>query len=260
MTKMFVDGAPIFFDGGVVTPEIMEPYKDEAKEILICDTVEEIDDYAFMDCHSLTRVSIPDSVTKIGHNAFYRCHSLEKVEIPNSVKGIRASTFCFCKSLKEVSLPRFLEEIDSYAFAGCLSLKSITIPGTVRIIGSNAFYCTREIEIKFESEESLNQCNCNSFLGSIEKTFAVSVGKNTYPMFTYRIDDDKISNYRDLGILIITGYTDYHKGKVYAGYQYENEIDPDCKVLAYWYVDADSVVYDDTLEGLKKRLEKAGIR
>lgn len=260
MAEIFVDALPVSFDGGVITPEIMRPYQGKVEEIVIGDSVEEISDYAFMDCSSLARVVIPDSVKKIGTNAFYRCRSLEKVEIPDSVKRIRFSTFYFCDSLKEVSLPRFLEGIDSYAFSHCLSLKNITIPGTVRSIGLNAFSNFREIEIQFESEESLNQCNYESFFGSMGRTLTVSVGGNTYPMFVYSKNNDKLLNEYDFGIMIVTGYTDYHKGKIYAGYQYENEIDPDFKTLAYCYFDADGIVYDDTLEGLKTRLEKVGIR
>lgn len=262
MAEIFVDALPVSFDGGVITPEIMKPYREKVEEIVIGDSVEEISDYTFADCYSLARVVIPDSVTKIGTNAFYRCRSLEKVEIPDSVKRIRFATFYHCDSLKEVSLPRFLEGIDSYAFSYCLSLKSITIPGTVREIGSNAFRNSNscEIEIQFESEESLNQCNYLSFLGSMGQTLTVSVGENTYPMFIYNDNNDELLNQYNLSIMIVTGYTDYHKGKIYAGYQYKNEIDPDFKTLVYCFFDADDIVYDDTLEGLKTRLEKAGIR
>lgn len=260
MAKIFVDALPVSFNGEIVTPEIVHPYKETAQEIVIGDSVNEISDYTFMDCHSLRRVVIPNSVMEIGSHAFYGCRLLEKIEVPDSVKRIHTSTFFSCESLKKVYLSRSLEEIHNYAFAHCLSLESITIPETVKRIGFNAFLGTREIKIQFENEKSLNQCNYESFWGSLGQTLTVSAGENTYSMFTYNNNNDKLLNFYGLKTMIITGYTDYHKGRVYTGYRYENEINPDCKKPANCYFDADGVVYDDTLEGLKTRLEKADIR
>ena len=51
-------------------------------------TVTTIGASAFIDCTSLTNVTIPNSVTSIGEYAFYDCTSLTSVTIPNSVTSI----------------------------------------------------------------------------------------------------------------------------------------------------------------------------
>lgn len=80
----FVDGDleyTVLKDG---TLEIRGFAGDETREIIIPETVRGkkvtgIGDAAFMDCTSLTSVTIPDSVTKIGGYAFSGCTSLETV-------------------------------------------------------------------------------------------------------------------------------------------------------------------------------------
>ena len=44
--------------------------------------------WAFMDCSSLTSITIPNSVTSIGREAFYGCSGLTSITIPNSVTSI----------------------------------------------------------------------------------------------------------------------------------------------------------------------------
>ena len=77
-------------------------------------------DEAFLNCSSLTSITIPNSVTIIGEEAFRDCSSLTYLIIPESVTSI-----------------------GERAFINCDYLSSITIPDSVTNIGYNAFYSTR---------------------------------------------------------------------------------------------------------------------
>ena len=114
-----------------------------------------IDDYAFSDCESLTLITIPDSVTSIGYAAFSNCDSLESITIP-FVGGNKENTGMSCfgyifgafeyvdnrhsvpESLKSVVITGG-ETIGENAFRGCNFLTSITIPDSVVSIGGGAF-------------------------------------------------------------------------------------------------------------------------
>ena len=113
---------------------------------------------AFLDCTSLTSVTIPNSVTSIGYDAFLNC-PLEKVEINtrtidswfrghtsikeiiigNSVTSIGNDAFYNCDGLTSVTIPNSVTSIGDYAFYGCDGLTSITIGNSVTSIGYYAF-------------------------------------------------------------------------------------------------------------------------
>ena len=46
------------------------------EEIIIPESVTNIGEYAFRNCHSLTSIIIPDSVKEINYNAFLWCYEL----------------------------------------------------------------------------------------------------------------------------------------------------------------------------------------
>jgi hypothetical protein len=137
-----------------------------------------IGDEAFLNCASLTSVTISNGVTSIGKSAFYNCTSLTSVIIPNSVTNIGDEAFVYCTSLLAISvdssnsvysslggvlfnnsettliqfpggkagdyaIPDSVTNIARYAFVDCTSLTSVTIPPSVNSIGDDQFlYCT----------------------------------------------------------------------------------------------------------------------
>lgn len=112
--------------------------KDKLKTVVIT-SGDNIDDFEFYECDSLTSVVIGNSVTTIGTSAFYSCDSLTSVTIGNSVKTIGWSAFSSCTSLTSVEIPDSVTEIDREAFRDCSSLTSIVIPDSVSSIGEGAF-------------------------------------------------------------------------------------------------------------------------
>ena len=90
-------------------------------------------------------VVIPNSVTEIDSYAFKGCTSLTSVVIPNSVTRISGSAFEGCTGLTSVTIPNTLKRIANNAFKGCTSLTSVTIPNSEITIEEDAFPQTTKI-------------------------------------------------------------------------------------------------------------------
>ena len=137
--------------------------------------VTSIGDFVFLNCTSLTNVTIPSSVTTIGETAFGDCTNLTSVMIPNSVTNIGDNAFVDCDSLMAINvdisnpayssvaevlfdknqttlieypgglggsynIPNSVTSIGDWAFSDCSALTSITIPNSVTSIGFSAFF------------------------------------------------------------------------------------------------------------------------
>lgn len=107
--------------------------------VVIPDSVEKIDEYAFYLCKKVTSITIPDSVVEIGRNAFAYCESLTEIELPDSIEEIPVASFAYCTKLKSISLPNNLTTIGNTAFASCTSLESIAIPEGLALIDNYVF-------------------------------------------------------------------------------------------------------------------------
>ncbi len=104
--------------------------------------VEEINDYALLNCVSLTSVTIGDSVKNVGKSTFSGCSTLTSVIIGNSVKSIGEYAFSGCSSLTSVSISNSVTFIEQFSFAYCENLKSVTFGSNSRLyaIEYAAFY------------------------------------------------------------------------------------------------------------------------
>ena len=107
--------------------------------ITIPNSVTSIGNWAFRDCSGLTSITIPNSVTSIGEQAFAGCSALPSITIPNSVTSIEYGAFYGCSGLPSITIPNSVTSIGDYAFDGCSGLTSITIPNSVTSIGNYAF-------------------------------------------------------------------------------------------------------------------------
>ncbi|MGN0638894.1 MAG: leucine-rich repeat domain-containing protein [Huintestinicola sp.] len=95
------------------------------------------------------------AVTSIGSSAFMNCISLTGITIPDSVTSIGSYTFRGCTSLTGITIPDSVTSIGSYTFRGCTSLTSITIPDSVESIGNGAFYkCTNLASIEVDGNNT----------------------------------------------------------------------------------------------------------
>ena len=110
--------------------------------VTIPGSVTSIGDHAFSLCEGLTSVTIPDGVTSIGDYAFWNCSGLTSVTIPGSVTSIGKSAFSECRSLTSVDILDGVTSIGDFAFTACDGLTSVAIPDSVTSIGDFAFFRT----------------------------------------------------------------------------------------------------------------------
>lgn len=151
-----------------------------------------IKQYTFLDCVSLTSVSIPNSITSIGASAFENCIGLTSIEIPNSVQIIEKSTFEGCTGLTSVIIPNSISTIKDYAFRNCSELKEIVIPESVESIGVGVFDgCTNLENIYFHSNPTIgtgaipSTATCHLMLDDENATNFNVANANTYTDASY---------------------------------------------------------------------------
>ena len=162
--------------------------------------VTRIGDMAFLNCDSLTSITIPNSVTTIDWYAFLDCDILIGITIPSSVTSIAYTAFSDCNSLTNITVDvnnKYYKDIDGnlytkdgktliqyangkedtsfiiptgvtsigyYAFLDCDNLTSITIPSSVTSIGNDAFYhCDSLTTVIFEENSQLTTIGSSAF-------------------------------------------------------------------------------------------------
>lgn len=100
---------------------------------------EAIGDFAFINCDSLSTITLPASITTIGRAAFYGCDTLKSAVLPEGITAIPGQMFYSCNNLQSVTIPQSVKEIGYEAFSYCPKLASITLPTGVATLGDNCF-------------------------------------------------------------------------------------------------------------------------
>ena len=130
MADQAVDAGDVFFYTGGRAPQ-------HVVNVIIDESVKEIDDEAFFNNRNLRSVEFHDGVERIGEWAFCGCPLLSQIKLPG-VRLIIAGAFLSCTGLEDVEFGDRLETIGFQAFFNCISLRSITIP-YITSIGKWAF-------------------------------------------------------------------------------------------------------------------------
>ena len=109
---------------------------------------------AFLNCTSLTGISIPNGVSSIGNGAFYNCNSLTSINIPTSVSSIETGVFADCSSLISIIIPDNVTSIQEYAFQSCTSLTRIIFEGDAPTFGTDVFLYSDSVTVYYDSNYS----------------------------------------------------------------------------------------------------------
>lgn len=73
--------------------------------------IQNVMNYAFYNCDSLTNIVIPNGVKSVGGYAFANCEKLAKVVLPDSIKNIDGRAFTDDHNLKRVTLKALIPPV-----------------------------------------------------------------------------------------------------------------------------------------------------
>lgn len=90
----------------VIEDGVLTKYNGPGGDVVIPDSVTEIDSFAFQDCAEMTSVVIPDSVSVIREDAFYNCTGLTELDLPDCAVEVEKGAFSTCTSLETASVPQ----------------------------------------------------------------------------------------------------------------------------------------------------------
>ena len=134
-----IDSDSFEFDGEAV-------YTNDKKRLVYCmsqetsftipEGVEIIGEMAFRGKKALKNVIIANSVKEIEHDAFYDCDELDNIYVPAGVKVVRSYAFAECDKLKKVTFAGTPEKVGRHTFEDCDQLHDIIVPA-----GSSKFFC-----------------------------------------------------------------------------------------------------------------------
>lgn len=98
-----------------------------------------LDDWAFAQCTSLEKVTLPADLREVGEACFYHCTALTAIEIPAGVKTVGKAAFKACGGLTNLTVPANVLEIGDRAFQYCIGLEEVNFEQGVSRIGERAF-------------------------------------------------------------------------------------------------------------------------
>ena len=103
------------------TDTCIMPY---VKELVICNGITSIGNYAFCGASSLEKLSIANTVTNIGDFAFLYDINLENVKLPNKIESIGYNAFRETK-IQNITIPNSVKKLSGAIFANCGNLARI---------------------------------------------------------------------------------------------------------------------------------------
>ncbi|MBQ5958353.1 MAG: leucine-rich repeat domain-containing protein [Bacteroidales bacterium] len=110
--------------------------------LTIGDNVERIPNNMFLKSSFTGPLTIPDSVTEIGEFAFYDCHGFTgPLTLSNTLTKIEMAAFAYCNFTGPLTIPNSVTIIEDKAFYGTAGFTGmLTIGSSVGEIGYQAFY------------------------------------------------------------------------------------------------------------------------
>ena len=121
------------------TAIVQYPRAKKGEEYVFLDSINKVNNYAFVYCGNLKRIIVNDEVTEIGTDAFSYCNNLTEIKLSKKINIISKNAFYNCISLESIDIPDGVSEIGMSCFGKCEKLKSIVLPESITSLGSNLF-------------------------------------------------------------------------------------------------------------------------
>lgn len=126
-----IDSDSFEFDGDAV-------YTADKKRLVYCmsqaesfhipEGVTTIGEMAFRGKKQLKNIIIANSVKEIEHDAFYDCDELDNVYVPAGVKEVKSYAFAECDKLKKITFAGVPAKLSRHTFDDCDLLHDIIVP------------------------------------------------------------------------------------------------------------------------------------
>lgn len=97
-------------------------------DLVIPDSVKQINDYAFRNCYSLRSIKVGSRVKHIGKSAFEKCINLESFTTGPEVECIGEKAFNECTNLTSVTITENVKTVGESAFKDCDKLSYVSTP------------------------------------------------------------------------------------------------------------------------------------
>lgn len=115
----------------------------------------QISDYMFYGCSTLTNLTLPQNSTAIGAHAFDGCINLSNISMSERIQTIGENAFNGNISLTRISIPDQTTSIGNYAFQGCSGLTTLILSSSVKTIGNGMLNgCINIQEISLNSDNT----------------------------------------------------------------------------------------------------------
>lgn len=111
----------------------------EVTNLVVPNSVINIEPYTFCYLPSLTSVTIPQNVKTIGSAAFFGDDNISTVSFTNGLEIIGQDAFKHCYGLTEIIIPNTVTYIGISVFEDCTGLERVTFPNSLTKTGARVF-------------------------------------------------------------------------------------------------------------------------
>jgi len=170
-------------------------------------SVEVIEEEAFMDCIDLISVKGGENVKEVGARAFLNCYHLNSISmyLSDKIKVIEDGTFCNCFNLNKFVFPTYLEKIGKEAFYDS-NIEKVCLHNCITEIGERAFNGCWNLKEIFIADYDTNEKDLDRPSLIIEKSAFADCKRLltvSLPNYLKEIKDGVFSNCKMLHSLYI---------------------------------------------------------